>query len=206
MGAEYVYNGNVIDFEASGLSAASYPIEVGLMLDDRRLYHTLIRPEPSWTHWCSAAAQTHGIHRSELLKFGKPVTQVCYELNQICQGLTLFSDCWVKDSEWLTRLFTAGGIEPSFYTSPIEYCIGEDDLMRWSESKNEMASREKLLQHRALADAYLIKLLLDQKVLGRVVDESGPGVQYEDVPCLTTAPNPVLRGALRQTAPRRRSA
>lgn len=40
----------VLDVEASGFGRYSYPIEVGYALPDGRVFCTLIRPEPHWTH------------------------------------------------------------------------------------------------------------------------------------------------------------
>jgi hypothetical protein len=41
----------VLDVEASGFGAGSYPIEIGYIASDGTSYCTLIRPAPSWTHW-----------------------------------------------------------------------------------------------------------------------------------------------------------
>jgi hypothetical protein len=64
----------VLDFEASGLSAASYPIEVGVCLwrspaDPLEGWSTLIRPTDDWLRngeWSVASQNIHGIDRGEL--------------------------------------------------------------------------------------------------------------------------------------------
>jgi len=45
----------ILDVEASGFGAGSYPIEVGYVFGDGRSYCTLIRPVSSWTHWDAKA-------------------------------------------------------------------------------------------------------------------------------------------------------
>ena len=41
----------IIDVEASGFGPYSYPIEIGVALDNGDKYCTLILPAPAWTHW-----------------------------------------------------------------------------------------------------------------------------------------------------------
>lgn len=166
MSAQHIYNGNVIDFEASGFSPDSYPIEVGLVLDDGTIYHSLISPADEWSHWSSTAEKCHGIRRKDAKKFGKKVAQVCLELNEICGNQTLFSDCWVRDSDWLSKLFLACGIKPTFYISPIEYCLNDSQLENWGHKKQEVAKEENMPIHRAMSDAYIIRVLMDRLVLG----------------------------------------
>ena len=48
----------IIDVEASGFGGASYPIEIGVALDDGHKYCALILPEPEWTHWDAAAERS----------------------------------------------------------------------------------------------------------------------------------------------------
>ena len=166
MSAEYIYNGNVIDFEASGLSSESYPIEVGLVLQDGTIYHSLIRPIESWKHWSDKAEKIHGIRKSDIQRYGKNVTHVCLELNRICGRQTLFSDCWVKDSDWVNKLFEAGAVERTFRLSPIEYCVPDSGLENWGYEKRDVAKEEEMPMHRALSDAYVIKVLMDRKIFG----------------------------------------
>jgi hypothetical protein len=41
---------SILDVEASGFGAGSYPIEIGYISGDGSSYCTLIRPAPTWTH------------------------------------------------------------------------------------------------------------------------------------------------------------
>lgn len=45
----------IIDVDASGFGDTSYPIEVGVALEQGRKFCTLISPAPERTHWDEAA-------------------------------------------------------------------------------------------------------------------------------------------------------
>ena len=62
----------IVDVEASGLGAHSYPIEVGVALEEDRKYCSLILPGPQWTHWDDDAEKVHRITRDILATYGKP--------------------------------------------------------------------------------------------------------------------------------------
>lgn len=151
---------DVIDFEASGLGSSSFPIEVGVVLADGSTYHSLIRPHEDWHYWDSLAQSIHGISPSGLRLYGKPIEQVCHDLNLLCQGHTLYSDCWVHDHTWLVKLFAAAGIVCRFRCSPIEAVISEADLRRWSVRKRSTGGALGIRPHRALNDALIIQQTL----------------------------------------------
>ena len=56
----------IVDVEASGFGSASYPIEIGLALDEGLKYCTLVQPAPGWTHWDDEAQKVHRIPRDML--------------------------------------------------------------------------------------------------------------------------------------------
>jgi hypothetical protein len=97
----------IIDVEASGFGAGSYPIEVGAVLSDGRAYCSLINPEPDWRHWELSAESVHGITRDTLATHGKPAHVVASDLNKCLQGATVYTDAWYHDYQWLARLFDA---------------------------------------------------------------------------------------------------
>lgn len=161
------FNGNVIDVEASGLSTEAYPIEVGVVLGTGRYYSNLIRPCEEWQYWCVEAEAIHGISFDDLRRQGQPVDIVCRDLNALLKDETVYSDCWVKDSEWLNKLYGAAGIRPSFYCQPIEYFAEDHVVQKWPLLKSRTQAKLKLRQHRALHDAIIIAQTLDEIMPGR---------------------------------------
>lgn len=147
----------IIDIEASGFGAHSYPIEIGVVKADGSRYCSLIIPEEDWLHWSVKAEAVHGIPRPLLYERGKPAQQVCQELNLLLGTSTCYSDAWVHDSPWLNRLFWAARMKPEFHLSPIELITTEDQLMIWDDTKQDLCSRLKIHRHRASADAFLIQ-------------------------------------------------
>lgn len=147
----------IIDIEASGFGAHSYPIEIGVVKADGSRYCSLIAPQEDWIHWSPQAETVHGIPRPVLLERGKPAATVCQELNRFLGYISAYSDAWVHDSPWLNRLFWAGRCKPEFHLSPIELICTEEQLMLWDDTKLRLSSQLKIQRHRASADAFLIQ-------------------------------------------------
>lgn len=147
----------IIDIEASGFGAHSYPIEIGAVNASGERYCALIKPEPEWEHWCGQAQTIHGISRELLLTRGKSPTQVCHELNGFIQDETTYSDAWVHDSPWLNRLFYTARVHPLFHLSPIELIVTETQLTLWDATKAHLEQTLGIRRHRASSDAYLIQ-------------------------------------------------
>lgn len=148
---------SILDFEASGFGGESYPIEVGVVLATGALYCALIKPEPSWLHWCTRAAKVHGIPRQRLVNTGKSVQQVCNELNQLLAGSKIYSDGWTYDKAWLNRLYQAAEMSPSFVLSPIEAITCDEQLNLWDDTKLQVEQQLGLARHRASNDAVVIQ-------------------------------------------------
>ena len=88
----------IIDIEASGFGAESYPIEIGVVLGDGAKYCSLIEPRPEWTHW-DPAAETVIINSGDGLKtYGRSMT-VADRLN----------DDRVLLAKWIRRLTNWNG-------------------------------------------------------------------------------------------------
>lgn len=105
-----------IDFEASGLHAKSFPVELGWCdpaafdaAQDR-----LIKPTPRWlaTHWDPAAERIHGIDRDRLCKHGNPAAAVVKALRAAAAGRRVYSDNVGHDERWLNELCRAARFEP----------------------------------------------------------------------------------------------
>ncbi len=104
-----------LDIEASGLKQPeSYPIEIGWSDTLGNGDGFLIRPLKNWTHWAAAAASIHKISRDELFERGLQVNDAAERLNAMLGCETVICDAMDSDNFWLTKLFDAASVEPSF--------------------------------------------------------------------------------------------
>jgi len=152
-----VENPLIIDIEASGFGGTSYPIEVGVALEEDRKYCALILPAPDWTHWDSEAEKIHRVARDILETYGKPMREVAEELNSLLAGRTLYTDGWVVDKPWLTTLFHAAQVRMEFYVSPLEAILSEAQMERWHTTKDRVIEEMNKTRHRASYDAWAIQ-------------------------------------------------
>jgi len=153
----HINNPFIIDVEASGFGSESYPIEVGVALNDGRKFCTLILPAPHWTHWDEEAEKVHRVSRGLLEEFGKPIQEVADQLNEMLVGMTLYSDGWVVDKPWLTTLFHTAGRPMKFNVSPLEMILSEKQMAAWHETKDKVTIEMNLTRHRASNDACIIQ-------------------------------------------------
>ena len=151
------YTPTIIDVEASGFGPYSYPIEIGVALDNGDKYCTLILPAPAWTHWDEEAEKVHRISRDILQLYGKPMVEVARELNEILAGKTVYTDGWVVDKPWILKLFDECGITPDFSTSTLELILTESQMENWHDTKDALLGEMNLQRHRASYDAYVIQ-------------------------------------------------
>jgi hypothetical protein len=147
----------VLDIEASGLGAGSYPIEVGVVLPDGSGHCSLVRPQPDWRHWDPAAEAVHGIARATVLQHGRPVAEVAAALNRLLGGITVYTDAWSQDYSWLHRLYDAAEAVPNFRLASIESVLGAVEAERWNAIKAAIVARTQAVRHRASADARVIQ-------------------------------------------------
>ena len=105
-----------LDFEASSLSHRSYPIEVAYSLENGWVESHLIRPPEflDWQDWSAEAEALHGISRDLLSCGGRPPVQVVATLNRALRGRVVYCDGGDYDRFWLSRLYQAAGMKPSF--------------------------------------------------------------------------------------------
>ena len=158
----------IIDVEASGFGGTSYPIEVGVALDDDTKYCSLILPAAEWDHWDSEAEKVHRIARDILETYGKPIPEVAAHMNALLEGKTLYTDGWVVDKPWLTTLFHKAGMEMKFRVSPLEMILTEAQMERWHETKDRVLAEVQKHRHRASFDAWII-----QQTYQRTLAETG---------------------------------
>jgi hypothetical protein len=155
----------IIDIEASGFGAGSYPIEVGTVLTDGSAYCSLICPQPDWRHWEHSAEGVHGITRETLHQHGKPAAAVAEALNNRLRGHTVYTDAWYHDYQWLARLFDAADAQPAFKLEDLRGLLDEGAQARWHATRERVMQELKLHRHRASNDAKVLQQTLVQ-VLG----------------------------------------
>lgn len=148
---------NIIDIEASGFGVESYPIEIGVALSSGSRFCTLVTPADPWSHWDEGAEQLHHISRDSLIAHGRPVDEVARTLNDLLQGITVYSDGWVVDKPWMTKLFAVAGVEMNFHVSPLELILSEQQMIAWHETKESVVTDAKIDRHRASNDAWVIQ-------------------------------------------------
>jgi len=148
---------SIVDVEASGFGAASYPIEIGIVRYDGAKWCKLIRPFDSWVHWDSQAEELHGISQSMLLTRGVEPVRICHELNRFLGNTVVYSDGWVVDNPWLIKLFAAAQVEMTFTCRALEYILNQTQMEAWHDVKQHVAKELDTRRHRASADALLIQ-------------------------------------------------
>lgn len=147
----------VLDIEASGFGAKSYPIEVGFVLPDGASYCTLIQPAPTWRHWDPQAQKVHGISQHKLLTQGRSVHEVARQLNDRLHGRTLYTDAWLHDYTWLATLYEAADCVPSFRLDDLRSLLTEVEATHWHVVKMQVGTEMKLQRHRASSDARILQ-------------------------------------------------
>ncbi len=146
----------IIDIEASGFGSGSYPIEVGYFTPDGNSYCSLILPEPGWTHWDPSAEQVHGISREILLAKGRPAVEICLDLNTALRGQTIYCDAWAYDYVWLSKLYDAVELFPTYHLKDLRELLAECEQSLWHGLRSEVEKRLALRRHRASGDARTI--------------------------------------------------
>ena len=147
----------IIDVEASGFGGTSYPIEVGVALDDDTTYCSLILPAPEWNHWDADAEKVHRIAREVLRTHGKPLREVASSLNALVAGRTAYTDGWVVDKPWLTTLFHEARVPMTFRVSALEMILTPQQMERWHETKDRLLAEATRDRHRASFDAWIVQ-------------------------------------------------
>ncbi len=147
----------ILDIEASGFGAGSYPIEIGYVSGDGSSYCTLIRPAPGWTHWDPKAQAMHGISRELLLRHGREVKDVARDLNERLDGKVVYSDGWGNDFVWLSKLYDEAGLIPRFRVESLRSLLNDAEAGRWHAAKDSVAADLPSSRHRASTDAQLLQ-------------------------------------------------
>lgn len=152
-----IYPPSIIDVEASGFGAKSYPIEIGVVRYDGAKWGQLIRPLDSWVHWDNKAEALHGVSRDTLETQGVGVYKVCNELNAFLGNTLVYSDGWVVDNPWLIKLFAAAAVDMTFSCRALEYVLSEPQMDLWHQVKTNIEANTESCRHRAITDALVIQ-------------------------------------------------
>ena len=148
---------SIIDVEASGFGAASYPIEIGVVRYDGAKWCKLLRPLDDWIHWDVKAEHLHGITREMLQSRGEAPAVVCKELNNFLGNTVVYSDGWVVDHPWLIKLFASVQMDMSFSCRALEYILSEEQMAKWHDEKQKISECYNTKRHRASSDAFIIQ-------------------------------------------------
>lgn len=147
----------IVDIEASGFGRGSYPIEVGLALADGTPHCFLVAPVRTWTHWDPQAEQIHGISRDCLEKYGRPVQDVAWRLNELLRDRTVYSDAWLFDMSWLGKLYDKANLPQRFRIAPLVDLMSQAQMAAWDETKVEVTRELASHRHRASGDARILQ-------------------------------------------------
>lgn len=151
-----------IDLEASGLSARSWPIEVGWRLLGGKHAAFLVKPQPEWDMgaWDPQAEALHGVSHHKLVKKGSDPKIICKALNEALEGCTVYSDAPDWDGFWLYRLFQAAKFRQAFYLTDFREAfagLGDDEIQKLMAEAMKKAPHT----HRASDDVLHMKTLFD---------------------------------------------
>lgn len=149
-----------LDFEASGLGAGSWPVEIGWAFESGACESHLIKPVSDWpmSAWDPKAEKMHGIPYERLLAQGEDINSVCKRLNATLGNALIYSDAPDWDSYWLYRLFGASPLKPAFrlrdYGRLMRPLVAGRESALFAEA-DRLAPRT----HRAAADALHLQTL-----------------------------------------------
>lgn len=147
---------SILDFEASGLDAASYPIQVAVLLEGEQEHDWFIQPEANWSYWDPVAEEIHGYSRDEIVAKGKPVADVAVELNRALEGQIIFCDALEWDSFWLRRLYDAAYIKPKFELHDLSELLTPLQLKAFRLEVEKISASGTYRHHHAEEDVKLI--------------------------------------------------
>ncbi|MEM6850299.1 MAG: hypothetical protein AAF527_01165 [Pseudomonadota bacterium] len=152
-----------LDFEASGLGARSWPIEVGWARFGGAASSLLIAPEPGWTveAWDPRAEALHGLSRKTLKARGLEPADVCARLNVELSGFTVVSDAPDYDAHWLATLYRAAGQRPTFLIVDLLDAIARFGGGAALSDAIAEADRRQPHTHRAAQDVRNLQLIFD---------------------------------------------
>lgn len=82
---------------------------------------------------------------------------IAMDLSRLLFGKMVYSDGWVVDQPWLTKLFYAAHVPQDFRISALELILTEAQMAIWHDTKDRLVREMHLHRHRASDDAQLIQ-------------------------------------------------
>lgn len=149
-----------IDFEASGLGARSWPIEVGWAFEDGRGESLLISPSPDWSldDWDPKAERLHGVTLKMLSDLGVGAAVACDRIDAALAGHDVYSDAPDWDGFWMMRLYQAAGRSVGVRLRDFARAM---PLLTDDEKKSLLQKADRLAprRHRAAEDALHLQMM-----------------------------------------------
>lgn len=155
-----------IDFEASGLGAGTYPIEIGIAVKEDpdatiKVWSTLIRPTRIWiSHgdWQPIAETIHGLTQGDLERGASPHDALAAAMALVRGGIA-WCDGGPHDLHWLNQLQTAAGMNRDFVLGDLHALLPRFDEK--AISRMEAWKTRQAIRHRAGADAVQIVEMIE---------------------------------------------
>lgn len=148
----------IIDIEASGFGAGSYPVEIGYVDSRGEVWSASVQPHADWLHWDHEAEKLHQQSRQSLEVYGASAREIALHLNHVFAGKTVYTDGWYQDFVWLHCLYEAAGRNPNFKLEDLSVMLTAAQKSVWHEIKQALREQMALPAHRASADAKLLQL------------------------------------------------
>lgn len=148
----------ILDIEASGFGAGSYPVEIGYADANGDTWCALVQPQTEWMHWDDSAEQLHRQSRQDLQTHGQSVTVIAMHLNRMFAGKTVYCDGWYQDYVWLHSLFEAAEMTPFFKLEDLRLQLSESQKAVWHDTKQVVIASLAARTHTAATDAKVLQL------------------------------------------------
>lgn len=148
----------ILDIEASGFGAGSYPVEIGYVDRSGQTWSAQIQPHADWLHWDHEAEKLHHQSRQSLESDGATAREIALHLNHMLNGKTVYTDGWYQDFVWLHRLYEAADLNPHFKLEDLGLVLTMQQKAIWHDTKLRLREQMALEPHRASTDAKLLQL------------------------------------------------
>ncbi|RMJ06395.1 hypothetical protein DOQ08_01082 [Marinobacter litoralis] len=149
----------ILDIQASGTGAESYPAEIAwCRMDGSESYSTLINPDSvdGWKAWSHHAAR-YGLTRQECCERGDTVAYVARRVGDLLKDYPVYSESPIQDQQWLDKLFMSAGKRCPAKLVSIEHAVPSP--RRLELHRYLMARRD---EHNAAANSLLLARAIRQ--------------------------------------------